>query len=100
MQWTGSVLKTGLSASLCVDTVSLLSGCLMVALHDLKYTRGMREEAVLDEWLDKPYWQYSTGEIYFEPGYPSDSSRYRTDAESAWCGAEKNARRKPENGTL
>ena len=34
---------------------------LMVALHYLKYASGMSDEAVLDEWLENPYWQYFTG---------------------------------------
>ena len=47
---------------------------LMVALHYLKYASGMSDEAVLDEWLENPYWQYFTGGIYFEHEYPTDQS--------------------------
>lgn len=47
---------------------------LMVALHYLKYASGMSCEAVLDEWLENPYWQYFTGGTYFEHDYPTDLS--------------------------
>ncbi len=47
---------------------------LMVALHYLKSASGMSDEAVLDEWLENPYWQYFTGGIYFEHEYPTDQS--------------------------
>ena len=47
---------------------------LMVALHYLKYASGMSDEAVLDEWLENPYWQYFTGGTYFEHDYPTDQS--------------------------
>ena len=50
---------------------------LMVALHYLKYASGMSDEAVLDEWLENPYWQYFTGGIYFEHEYPTDQSTMR-----------------------
>lgn len=46
----------------------------MVALHYLKYASGMSCEAVLDEWLENPYWQYFTGGTYFEHDYPTDLS--------------------------
>lgn len=46
----------------------------MVALHYLKYVSGMSGEAVLDEWLENPYWQYIIGGTYFEHDYPTDLS--------------------------
>lgn len=92
--------EDGLSASFCADNGR--PSCpvrLMVALHYLKYASGMSDEAVLDEWLENPYWQYFTGGIYFEHEYPTDQSTM-----SRWCKktcperGRKNARRKFENG--
>ena len=57
--------EDGLSASFCANNGR--PSCpvrLMVALHYLKYASGMSDEAVLDEWLENPYWQYFTGGIY------------------------------------
>lgn len=94
--------EDGLSASFCADNGR--PSCpvrLMVALHYLKYASGMSDEAVLDEWLENPYWQYFTGGIYFEHEYPTDPSTM-----SRWCKktcperGRKNARRKFENGTV
>ena len=62
----------------------------MVALHYLKYASGMSDEAVLDEWLENPYWQYFTGGIYFEHEYPTDQSTMsRWRKKLARSGAEK-----------
>ena len=63
---------------------------LMVALHYLKYASGMSDEAVLDEWLENPYWQYFTGGTYFEHDYPTDQSTMsRWRKRLAKSGAEK-----------
>lgn len=53
---------------------------LMVALHYLKYTFDLSDEAVLEGWLQNPYWQYLSGMRYFEhqmPLDPSSMSRWR-----------------------
>lgn len=47
---------------------------LMVGLHYLKYTYDLSDEAVLEEWLQNPYWQYFTGGEYFEHEIPLNSS--------------------------
>jgi len=63
---------------------------LMVGLHYLKYASGMSDGAVLDEWLENPYWQYFTGGIYFEHEYPTDQSTMsRWRKKLAKSGAEK-----------
>ena len=63
---------------------------LMVALHYLKYASGMSDEAVLDEWLENPYWQYFSGGTYFEHDYPTDQSTMsRWRKRLAKSGAEK-----------
>ncbi len=67
--------EAGLSEYFCADNGR--PSCpvrLMVDLHYLKYASGMSDEAVLDEWLENPYWQYFSGEIYFEHEYPTDQS--------------------------
>lgn len=83
--------EDGLSGSFCADNGR--PSCpvrLMVALHYLKYASGMSDEAVLDEWLENPYWQYFTGGIYFEHEYPTDQSTMsRWRKKLARSGAEK-----------
>lgn len=57
-----------------------LSTRLMVALHYLKYTFDLSDEAVVEGWLQNPYWQYLSGMRYFEhevPLDPSSMSRWR-----------------------
>lgn len=83
--------EDGLQASFCVDNGR--PSCpvrLMVGLHYLKYAGGMSDEAVLDEWLENPYWQYFIGGIYFEHEYPADQSTMsRWRKKLAKSGAEK-----------
>ncbi len=67
--------EDGLSEFFCADNGRpSCSVRLMVALHYLKYASGMSDEAVLNEWLENPYWQYFTGGTYFEHEYPTDQS--------------------------
>ena len=57
-----------------------ISTRLMVALHYLKYTHDLSDEAVLRQWVENPYWQYLSGMMYFEyemPIDPSTMSRWR-----------------------
>lgn len=83
--------EDGLSACFCADNGR--PSCpvrLMVALQYLKYASGMSDEAVLDEWLENPYWQYFTGGVYFEHSYPTDQSTMsRWRKKLSKCGAEK-----------
>ena len=63
---------------------------LMVALQYLKFAFDLSDEAVLEEWVENPYWQYFTGGIYFEhepPANQSTMSRWRAKLQKA--GAEK-----------
>jgi len=63
---------------------------LMVSLHYLKYTYDLSDEAVVEGWLQNPYWQYLSGMRYFqheEPLDPSSMSRWRGRAGQA--GAEE-----------
>ena len=59
---------------------------LMVGLHYLKYTYGLSDEAVVEGWIENPYWQYFCGGIFFEHGVPIDPSsmtRWRERLHSA-----------------
>jgi len=47
---------------------------LMVALHYLKYTFDLSDEALLDGFLENPYWQYFCGFEYFQHQFPTDPS--------------------------
>lgn len=63
---------------------------LMVALHYLKYTHDLSDEAVLSQWAENPYWQYLSGMMFFEhelPINPSTMSRWRRRISEA--GAEE-----------
>lgn len=67
-----------------------ISTRLMVALHYLKYTHDLSDEAVLRQWVENPYWQYLSGMRYFEhqiPINPSSMSRWRRRISEA--GAEE-----------
>ena len=89
IDWKSS--EDGLQECFCADNGRPSSPVrLMVALHYLKYASGMSDEAVLDEWLENPYWQYFTGGTYFEHDYPTDQSTMsRWRKRLAKSGAEK-----------
>lgn len=53
---------------------------LMTALHYLKFTYNLSDEAVVQGWVENPYWQYFSGMKYFEhevPCNPSSMTRWR-----------------------
>ncbi len=45
---------------------------LMLGLHILKHMRGLSDEAVLEAWLENPYFQVFTGEQFFQHKLPVD----------------------------
>lgn len=52
-------------------------GCrtrLMVALHYLKYQHDLSDEAVVQHWVENPYWQHFSGEQFFQHELPIDPS--------------------------
>lgn len=51
-----------------------ISTRLMVALHYLKYTFNLSDEAVVAGWVENPYWQHLSGMKYFEHAAPIDPS--------------------------
>ena len=57
-----------------------ISTRLMVALHYLKYTHDLSDEAVVEGWVENPYWQFFSGMKYFEhelPIHPTSMTRWR-----------------------
>ena len=47
---------------------------LMVSLHYLKYSFDLSDEATVANWVENPYWQYLSGNQYFEYAMPIDPS--------------------------
>lgn len=53
---------------------------LMAGLLYLKHTYGLSDEALLERWVESPYFQYFCGETFFQhepPIHPTSLSRYR-----------------------
>ena len=53
---------------------------LMAGLLYLKHTYGLSDEALLERWVESPYFQYFCGEAYFQhkpPIHPTSLTRYR-----------------------
>lgn len=42
----------------------------------LKRVFNESDESVVDRWIENPYWQYFTGETYFQNGAPLDPSNF------------------------
>ena len=63
---------------------------LMVGLHYLKYTFSESDEALVDKFIENPYWQYFCGFQYFQHTFPIDpSSMTRFRRRIGSVGAEK-----------
>ena len=53
---------------------------LMAGLLYLKHTYGLSDEALVERWVESPYFQYFCGETYFQhepPIHPTSLTRYR-----------------------
>lgn len=53
---------------------------LMCALQYLKYTYKLSDEEVIARWVENPYWQYFSGEKYFQhnpPIHPTSLTKWR-----------------------
>jgi len=48
---------------------------LMAGLHFLKHMEGLSDEAVVDRWVENPYWQFFCGEEFFQHALPIDPSQ-------------------------
>ena len=47
---------------------------LMAGLLYLKHAYDLSDEAVCERWLENPYWQFFTGEVFFQARLPCDAS--------------------------
>ena len=47
---------------------------LMAGLLYLKHAYDLSDEAVCERWLENPYWQFFTGEVFFQTRLPCDPS--------------------------
>ncbi|WP_386263460.1 transposase, partial [Xanthomonas translucens] len=47
---------------------------LMAGLLYLKHAYALSDEAVCARWLENPYWQFFTGEVFFQTRLPCDPS--------------------------
>lgn len=59
---------------------------LMLGLLYLKYAYDLSDEAVVQRWLENPYWQHFCGEVFFQTRLPCDPSsltRYRNHLDEA-----------------
>ena len=77
MPWTA--LEEALSCTLPAPTVSgggrpALPVRLMAGLLYLKHAYDLSDEAVCERWLENPYWQFFTGEEFFQTRLPCDPS--------------------------
>ncbi len=76
-----------------------ISTRLMVSLHYLKYAYNLSDEAVVEGWVENPYWQYLSGMKYFEHEFPIDpSSMVRWRDRIGEAGAEELLRQTIESG--
>ena len=46
----------------------------MIGLFLLKHTYGLSDEQVCDRWVENPYFQYFTGETFFQHRFPHERS--------------------------
>ena len=76
MPW--SALEQALSARLSADPLRggrpALPIRLMAGLLYLKHAYALSDEAVCARWLENPYWQFFTGEVFFQTRLPCDPS--------------------------
>ena len=74
---------------------------LMTALHYLKFTYNLSDEAVVNGWVENPYWQYFSGMKYFEHELPCDpSSMTRWRKRIGEAGAEELLKKTIEAGLV
>ena len=61
---------------------------LMAGLQYLKHTYNLSDEAVVERWVENPYWQHFCGVEYFQHEFPIDPSqmtRYRKRIGAEGC---------------
>lgn len=67
---------------------SALPTRLMVGLMYLQHTFNLSDEAVLERWVESPYWQYFCGEQFFQhrlPCHPTSLIKWRQRIGEAGC---------------
>lgn len=61
---------------------------LVAGLMYLQHAYGVSDEAVVEHWLESPYWQYFCGETFFQhkfPCHPTSLTRWRQRLGEAGC---------------
>lgn len=61
---------------------------LIVGLLYLKHAFNLSDEALIERWIENPYWQYFCGEVYLRHDFPVDPSsltRWRKRLGEAGC---------------
>jgi IS5 family transposase len=48
----------------------------MIALLLLKHIYNLSDEAIVDRWIENPYWQYFSGELIFQTNKPFDPTEF------------------------
>jgi IS5 family transposase len=48
----------------------------MIGLVLLKYMYDLSDERIVERWMENPYWQYFTGEVFFQTEKPIDPSEF------------------------
>ncbi len=48
----------------------------MIGMLLLKQIYNLSDEAIVDRWLENPYWQYFTGEVVFQTNKPFDPTDF------------------------
>lgn len=72
MDWLG--FEERLGATYAAKGAPGLRTRLLVALHYLKYQHDLSDEAVVQHWVENPYWQHFSGEQFFQHELPIDPS--------------------------
>jgi len=73
MDWTGFEERLGATYAVAKGAPGLRTR-LLVALHYLKYQHDLSDEAVVQHWVENPYWQHFSGEQFFQHELPIDPS--------------------------
>ncbi len=48
----------------------------MIGMLLLKQIYNLSDEAIVDRWIENPYWQYFTGEVVFQTNKPFDPTDF------------------------
>jgi transposase, IS5 family len=73
MDWAGFEERLGATYAAAKGAPGLRTR-LLVALHYLKYQHDLSDEAVVQHWVENPYWQHFSGEQFFQHEVPIDPS--------------------------